>query len=334
MKKSVYLIGLAAALLTACSENDSFDGTDVNNEVAFETYVGKQTRATVTTIDNLNDFGVYAYVTPESAAQIQLMDNEKVSKSGSSWSYSNIKYWPENDKVNFYAYAPYNDVAISNYSSTANTFDYTVPVLSSAQKDLIGATAIQKSKDSNSGKVGLVFKHLLSRIGFNAKLSDSYGAKVTVTGLEVIYANGVDSKNTFTFTSTDDSNGTNEAGSWSATAGSQYTADANSGQLCTSSVEMTTTSQSLNTADTYLMLLPQSVAASDVQVKITYTVDYENPAATVTNEKVINLPATTWAMGKAYTYNFDISLTGIEFADITVDNWGDDSSQPAETPVP
>lgn len=337
MNKKLFLMGIAATLMTACSENELFDSNNGNRPITFDTYVGKQTRASQTTIDNLTDFGVYAYV--KASTPFQLMDNEKISTTdgGTTWTYNNIKYWPENNSVDFFAYAPYKE-NWGDYTSATKSFTYTVPAASSAQEDLIAATSFQKEKDSNAGKVSLTFKHLLSRIGFNAKTYADYSpAIVTVTGLEVLYkTNVIDNASTFTFASLGDSGGIVEAGTWGA-ATAQLPAGT-SGELITNSVVMTTTGKSLNTPEaapaTYLMMLPQNVAAGDIQAKITYTVTYTNPAAVVTNTKTIDLPAVSWVMGKAYTYNFSISMSQIIFDGITVDAWGEDSTQPAPTPVP
>lgn len=336
MYKKLFLFAIAGALLTACSEDEVYDNSNnTDNSIAFDTYVGKQTRASQTTGANLAEFGVYAYV--NTSSPYQLIDNEKISKTqDGKWNYTNVKYWPENSTVDFFAYAPYK-ANWANYSSADKSFTYTIPALASTQEDLIAATSFQK--DKSNGNVGLVFKHLLSRIGFSAKLAESYpGATVTVTGFEVLYKdNAVNSVNTFTFATSGDS-GANEAGTWgTATA---KLPGATSGELITKPVVIEVNSQSLNTSDTqgtdpntYLMMLPQNLTDGDIQAKITYTVTYENPHAVVTNEKTINLPGTNWAMGKAYTYNFTIGMSQIVFDGITVAGWEDGASQPAPTPV-
>lgn len=340
MNKKLFLMGIAATLMTACSENEPFDNSNGNSPITFDTYVGKQTRASQTTIDNLTDFGVYAYV--KASTPFQLMDNEKISTTdgGTTWTYNNIKYWPENNSVDFFAYAPYKE-NWGDYTSATKSFTYTVPAASSAQEDLIAATSFQKNKGSNSGKVNLLFKHLLSKIGFSAKLAAEYlTAEVRVVNFEVLYKEGsVNSQNTFTFATSGDSSGSNEAGTWGTPADNQFLAG-KSGELITDTVLITTDYKDLNTKgtattpNTYLMMLPQNVDTGDIQAKITYTVTYTNPAAVVTNTKTIDLPAVSWVMGKAYTYNFSISMSQIIFDGITVDAWGEDSTQPAPTPVP
>lgn len=336
MYKKLFLATLAGALLTACSNDEVNDNGNNNNDpIAFDTYIGKQTRASQTTSNTLNEFGVYAYVT--ATTPYQLMDNEKISKAGDSWTYTNIKFWPENEKVDFLAYAPYK-ADWANYVSAEKAFTYTVSALASAQEDLIAATAFQKDKNSSTNKVNLKFKHLLSRIGFNAKSDKDYGTTVvTVTGLKIQYkADAIDSASKFTFATSGDS-GDNEAGTWGATGTAQFAQGDASGELITNNVVLTADDQSLNTPAeapaTYLMLLPQSVEAADLQAEITYTVTYSNPTAVVTNVRTIDLPAVNWQMGKAYTYNFIIGLSQIEFGDITVSDWAAGDTQPAPSPV-
>lgn len=336
MYKKLFLATLAGALLTACSNDElNENGNNNNDPIAFDTYISKQTRASQTTSKNLNEFGVYAYVTDTDP--YQLMDNEKISKTGNNWTYSNIKFWPENHKVDFLAYAPYK-ADWANYNSGEKAFTYTVSALASAQEDLIAATAFQKDKNSSTNKVNLTFKHLLSRIGFSAQSDNDYGStQVAITGFKLQYkADAIDSESKFTFATSGDSDA-NEAGAWEATVTAQFSEGEESGELITENVVLTDNAQTLNTpaesSNTYLMMLPQSVEAGDIQAEITYTITYTNPTAVVTNVKTIDLPAVNWVMGKAYTYNFIIGLSEIEFGDITVSDWSDGDTQPAPSPV-
>ena len=106
---------LALALaLTGCVRLQDLDGPEAGREaVAFDVYTrgAETTKAGVAgDLDAFSfkgpGFGVYGYV---SASEPDFMKNQHISWNGSAWTYSPLKYWPNqtSTKVSFYAYAPY-----------------------------------------------------------------------------------------------------------------------------------------------------------------------------------------------------------------------------------
>lgn len=147
MNKKYYLFAAAAAVLslTACSSDDDAVQANgaktvaVNQAVDFDIYTASATRAgdagiqTTSTLQTADKgFGVFAqysdgtsstdgaYSTTVSPSNF--MWNEHVHYSASAWTYSPLKYWPNEtkkdsqspqatsdhaDKLSFFAYAPY-----------------------------------------------------------------------------------------------------------------------------------------------------------------------------------------------------------------------------------
>lgn len=138
--KKIYLLAAAAALFAACSSSDDLavkeEQPQVQSEpgaVGFDAYLQRATtRAGVTgdidiaklrgtADDYLPGFGVFAYYTNNNEYDPQsipnFMYNQQVKWNGSYWTYDPIMYWPneygsnaisdDNDKVTFFAYAPY-----------------------------------------------------------------------------------------------------------------------------------------------------------------------------------------------------------------------------------
>lgn len=111
-------------------------------------------------------------------------DPEK--KDWSDWDYTPHHYWPENEnqKINFFAYAPRRD------SASLNLADNHVRLYHSTSKenvDLVWAYSLNQNKStvSKSGnKVELQFKHSLAKISFKI-LSDALD-RDTVKGAQVI----------------------------------------------------------------------------------------------------------------------------------------------------
>ena len=172
MKKSLLaMTALAAMLFAGCTSSDELttlesikQAENAPTPVSFGTYMGKtSTRAGITgdmTTDVLkttghdyDGFGVFAYHTAGTGTDLSynsstslpnFMYNERVYWDGSStsWTYSPIKYWPNEaaansgvdtktsngatttsgvDKVSFFAYAPYVALSATALSGTGIT---------------------------------------------------------------------------------------------------------------------------------------------------------------------------------------------------------------------
>lgn len=152
MKKSLFLMAAASALmLTACTNEDATNETVVSKgaqAVSFDTYVPNATRAgdagvmTTAALQTADKgFGVFAQYSNGTSTTdgayanttnpSNFMWNEHVSYAAGSWTYSPLKYWPNEtdndsqspaatsdhaDKLSFFAYAPYVAEASSIYT--------------------------------------------------------------------------------------------------------------------------------------------------------------------------------------------------------------------------
>lgn len=137
--KKIFLFAAAAALFAACSNSDELataqapEAVQGEIPVGFEAYAMRSvTRAGATGDINLdklktNGFGVFAYYTDnndyDQMSTPNFMYNEKVTFESDKWTYSPIKYWPNEygstamsedyDRVSFFAYAPHVEVTPS-----------------------------------------------------------------------------------------------------------------------------------------------------------------------------------------------------------------------------
>ena len=133
MKKNLFGWLVMAAMLvgTGCSTDEVVNDYSPENAIQFGTYVGRdaQTRAQIIGNDNqdgkqqLGSFGVFAFYRNEGATVSipNFMNNQLVTISGNAWTYSPIKYWPNesSDKIDFYAYAPHVEGKVWNNNSVA-----------------------------------------------------------------------------------------------------------------------------------------------------------------------------------------------------------------------
>ena len=153
----------------------------------------KKSRAAITTA-TLSSFGLlaYRYASGDAAATPNFMYNEEVTKVGSTWQTSEQYNWPANsDKIDFYAYAPYNGtgVTLSSQSATgAPVIDFTMNSSAASQIDLVTAVATGKDKSNASSGVSFTFGHALTTVKF-VKGDDLLGTIESIT-LKNVYLSG------------------------------------------------------------------------------------------------------------------------------------------------
>jgi hypothetical protein len=259
------------------------------------------------------------------------------STAGSSWTYSPIEYWPVSnskwDKVSLFAYlyVPRGNVAPFLTFAPAKAEDvdknpklyYTMPAEYNLQVDLIVDAEYNRTGDAD--KVTFKFDHVLSRIGFKAKLKTDY-APATVTMSSLTFRNGgLRRTGTYTFnsgTGTGADKDNKAENSWNVDGG--QTSIGYTNLVATSSTLSSTEPLDISGTTRYLMLIPQKNAYEQAYVMVSYTIDYPDghvpPTETVSNERVY-LPEIVWEPGIAYTYTLNIVAFREMTFHIEKDNW-------------
>lgn len=221
MKKLLIFAACAATLLVAgCAKNEIVQTTGTQEAITFGVYAGKSATRAVSATDfgdittnslgksSNAGFGVFGFFSdysaihsgfdtaPSSNFTPNFMYNQQVQGNGdgsaaaTAWTYSPIKYWPNEysttealsdqvDRLTFFAYAPYvatasvGDEGITAFSANNATGDPTVsfkvPAASNQQIDLLWADAsvsntINLIKQELDGNVHFYFKHALSNL--------------------------------------------------------------------------------------------------------------------------------------------------------------------------
>ena len=360
-KKFVMGIAAMAALtLVSCSSDDldSFsDNSSKNEAISFDGYLGRSavavngTRGSEETKETLKTkgFGVFGNYIADAGqtSDANFFKNQKVTYSGTKWTYTPLKYWPTNGHIDFLAYAPYDaNTALKKTTETSgaeqkNTscIDFTVADKAANQIDLLWANATGQIKTNFEGttkeKVKFQFHHALSRLGYTVKLSGNYSSdNATFTLKKITLAGSPDeTKNAFYKKGTIDLSKTNTAtGLWTAALDNNkqnFTWFDGSYIVKNSDSKHPTNSEDKDYSDKdYLFVIPQDFSQTkteehdvdELYVIVEYNVAYKSesgtPTTTITNKVYKKLPI-NFLQGKAYKLNLTIGLP-IEF-DVDVD---------------
>lgn len=269
--------------------------------------------------------------------------NQKVTCPGTKWTYSPLKYWPTQGKIDFLAYAPYKEG--QTLKGNTNTFDFTVASEAANQIDLLWANATGQIKTNFEGttkeKVKFLFKHALSRLGYTVKLSGNYNSSDATFTLKKITLAGSPDENTKAFyakgtidlaktgTKEELSKTNTETGLWTATPSAD---NKQNFPWFDASYTVTGPTASHPTApdskSDYLFVIPQNFSEKieeagqqkenpdKLYVIVEYDVTYASTNTTITNKVYKKLPI-KFEQGKAYMLNLTIGLP-IEF-DIDVE---------------
>lgn len=288
------------------------------------------------------------------------MNNQQVAPttpgSSSDWSYSPVKYWPtdENDRVSFFAYAPYEssktwaDLGIAtNTAGTVMTASVPVHDTKADMKDVLWANPVLDAS-SSYGTVTFSFRHLLSRVSIAIAADNGTtpaGAKAWTDANTTITVDRI------VFTSLADSyelscplGGTLTDAVWLAswTAGSSVQDitlertsdfDADSSVISTGHYADARYHALLGKEDSkagYLFLAPQTFTAGVQTVSVTYTVtttDSVNPSNSSTKKNTVTRDMSTilssgLESGKAYNLKFLLNPKSVSIGG-GIDTWDD-----------
>lgn len=289
----ICLIGLCISCSSEIITDDVVQPTE--QAISWVPYIARevQTRAAVMDSERLQTtgFGIMGYVhtgTPDYTTPNFMNGQVTWDDSNSQWSYSPTKYWPNNasQQLDFLAYAPYGDDTHINVSGSTLTF--TVDETAANQVDLIVATAKDQTRSNNNGAVELNFRHLLSRLQFDAKAAPGYDYEITFTSATLSNAPTEGTFNPWT-------------GEWTITP--------------------STGSNTVSSSTDYLLLIPG--ATTGITATIHYTLSGNNQSQEITLSNV--LP--TMDAGKSYKISLIGAKDDIIFNVAAVEYWNEDTTQ-------
>lgn len=185
MKRSLFMLGVAVAALSSCSQSEILEVAE-GRAIGFSSFVNNNTRAAITEIagtDDLKEYYVYGYHTDN----IPVFENVKVTADGTEYT----AYWEQGKTYNFAAYSNGNkkidsDISFSSTEDKLTISNYTPD----KSKDLVAAIAedLTCNNPSTQGKVGLTFKHLLSQVKFTFTNTDSRSYTMKISDIQIANA--------------------------------------------------------------------------------------------------------------------------------------------------
>jgi len=364
MKKNLFgWLAMATMLVgTGCSSDEVVNDYSPENAIQFGTYVGKNAdgRASIVDVDVIgNDgFGVFAYYTNQTPwanysekDTPNFMNNTQVTKQGSEWHYSPLKYWPNNDDamVTFFAYAPWQNGTSDSQIVLNNTeakLDFTVENNVKDQVDLIWSSSnyVDANKQTVDGEVEFVFKHALSRIGFTVQAAVNQVAPGgSIDEHTVITLNRIvlgTNTNGFFETGTLDLNAA--TATWTNQEGEQsFELNATNGNFIQNSNVLTSASNTqvllmdkdVDGEDDFLMIIPENMEDLSVYIEYTVATDAGNAdESVITNTITRTINEINFVAGNAYTLNLVLGMTSVKIS-ATVESWNEQTGNQVDLPL-
>ncbi len=191
MKKSMYLMAIAATALASCS-SDEVVQMNPGNEIQFSVVADNGSRAATVYCANNMIPGFKVYAGYNNGSFHDFIDEDLIVKNGDKWVNDETRYWPETGTLNFYGlvYQDGADLTAGGLKSAAKngvwgnvtpTLEFTPAALAAQQTDLLYAVATDQTND---GPVEMNFRHALSQIEFRAK-NDNPQLHVVINGIRV-----------------------------------------------------------------------------------------------------------------------------------------------------
>lgn len=337
MKKLYFLAAVSAAVLSlsSCNSDETNDiAASSHRAIEVSTYVhDTRVAGTDQAVVQTKGFTFWASqhtdLYDKTADKVDFLYAEAATYGGSSWSYDNLRFWPETDKLSFFAVAPSSELA-SNLSTShgsgdvgAPIFSYTVPALSADQVDIVASKVTNRVNDGNP--VQFIFDHMLTKLDFKAVKKAGVSADIDLQKVEIFYKDNAFIKNClFDLNETTTSvPGTPE---YFSNAGDVLAVELRNSVLAVP----TSAGIIADDASKYLLAVPQNYAEGDIYAKVSYTVKVTDAALTsgsvdqVVVDQIINLPAVAGGLmqGKAYTYVLTLGAEGVSFnSEIKVSDW-------------
>ena len=322
MKKIFRTTYLALLLIAAlsCNNDPMPDAPKGKYPILFR--CSDETRA-VATVESMksdtNGFDVYAHFETNTNEKVRFEKNVKWNENEGMWLYEDIEYWIPGATYWFKAVYPHGIATVDNDESFS--IKLSVAETPSEIDYLIAENGPITSVEGYSTPVDLQFNHVLTSVGLNiwregGKHQNDQMRIKTVT-LGNILKGGTYSTDTNLWSYNNDILKVEKVYENFSDTDNIGAAVLDNGTLETGGEPASPFGQ--------MMLLPQTLDANSVSLKIVYQLKRQNAADWEEAELETVLPSITWSAGQRYTYNVVLSSVTditIYYIQTKVDPWG------------
>ncbi len=331
MKRSLFMLGVAVAALSSCSNNEVLDIAESNAIKFSNTFVGKPTRSVTApelTTDNLKEMYVFA---SNEEGDVFDVNPKLVYRIGETneWGYDKLVPWEANKNYNFVAYAG-KDLGGSVTDNGDNTSLKFSGIVVNGDKDnqfdllYSNTKSITTTAVDGNPMIDFTFDHLLSMVQFTLKSGFGETTQVKIKDFKF-----------YGLRTTETYDASQVSPAWTSTS----TANTIGDTKFTSADEEIAQYDAVATKDvvnSWVIIPQQNVASGKVEM-VTFTVnvvDGESDSQ-IGTEKTFKakIPSITWEKGYRYNYIFTITPEQMGVADqyITFDapevtEWVDDTN--------
>lgn len=330
MKRSLFMLGVAVAALSSCSNNEVLDIAESNAIKFSNTFVGKPTRSVTApelTTDNLKE--MYVFASNDDGKVFD--DNPKlVYRIGETneWGYDNLVAWKADKNYNFVAYAG-KDLGESVKANTDNKSLKFSGIVVNGDKDnqfdLLYSNTVERSPETVDGNptIDFTFNHLLSMVQFTLKSGFGATTEVKITNFKFY---GVKTTGSY--------DASQESPAWtfssSSAANNEGDTDFTSADEEIAQYDAVATKDVVNS----WVIIPQTNTDSENVEMVKFTVNvFDGETQIGTKDFTAKIPSITWEKGYRYNYIFTITPEQMGVADqyITFDapkvkEWVDDTN--------
>lgn len=331
MKRSLFMLGVAVAALSGCSNNEVLDIAESNAIKFSNTFVGKPTRSVTApelTKDNLKEMYVFASNEDGNVFDVNPKLVYRIGETN-EWGYDNLVAWKADKNYNFVAYAGKNlgeSVKANDGNESLKFSDIVVDGDKDNQFDLLYSNTVKRSPATVDGNptIDFTFEHLLSMVQFTLK--SGFGATTQVKIKDFKF---------YGLRTTETYDASQVSPAWTSTS----TANTIGDTKFTSADEEIAQYDAVATKDvvnSWVVIPQQNVASGKVEM-VTFTVNVvdgesDTPIGTEKTFKA-KIPSITWEKGYRYNYIFTITpdQMGVQdqyitFEAPTVTEWDDDTT--------
>lgn len=330
MKRSLFMLGVAVAALSSCSNNEVLDIAESNAIKFSNTFVGKPTRSVTApelTTYNLKEMYVFASNEDGNVFDVNPKLVYRIGETN-EWGYDNLVAWKDGKNYNFVAYAGKNlegNVEANMGNKSLKFSDIVVDGSEDNQFDLLysNTRSIQTKAVDGNPMIDFTFEHLLSMVQFTLKSGFGATTKVKITNFKFY---GVKTTGSY--------DASLESSVWTFSSSSTANKEGNT-NFKSDGEEIAQYNATKDVVNSWVIIPQQNVVSDKVEM-VTFTVNVvdgesDTPIGTEKTFKA-KIPSITWGKGCRYNYIFTITPEQMGVADqyITFDapkvtEWNDDT---------